>query len=188
MEREVLGEPALPATVLRLPMVYGPRDPLNRLLPLVRRMDDGRKAILLSAGMAQWRGPFGYVENVAAAIALAAISDRGSGRVYNVAEPDAFTELEWARKVAEVAGWDGEFVVVPGERAPAHLRPPGNPAQHWVADTTRIRQELGYREPIGYEVAIRRTIEWMRANPPASTTPHVFDYAAEDAALAGASA
>jgi nucleoside-diphosphate-sugar epimerase len=183
VEREVLGHSSLPATVLRLPMVYGPRDPLNRLLPIVKRMDDGRKAILLSAGMAQWRGPRGYAENVAAAIVLAATSERAAGRIYNVAEPDPCTELEWARKVASVAGWDGEFVVLPDDRAPAHLRPPGNFAQHWVADTTRIRQELGYREPLGHEVAIRRTLEWTRANPPASTAPYVFDYAAEDAAI-----
>jgi nucleoside-diphosphate-sugar epimerase len=183
VEREVLGHSNLPATVLRLPMVYGPGDPLNRLLPIVKRMDDGRKAIPLSAGMAQWRGPRGYVENVAAAIVLAATSERAAGRVYNVAEPHPFTELEWARKVASVAGWDGEFVVLPDDRTPAHLRLPGNPAQHWVADTTRIRQELGYREPIGYEVAIRRTLEWTRANPPANTAPYVFDYAAEDAAM-----
>jgi nucleoside-diphosphate-sugar epimerase len=184
VEREVLGHSGLPATVLRLPMVYGPRDPLNRLLPIVKRMDDGRKAIPLSAGMAQWRGPRGYVENVAAAIVLAATSERAAGRIYNVAEQGSFTELEWAQKVASVAGWDGQFVVLPDERAPAHLRPPGNSAQHWVADTTRIRRELGYREPIGYAVAIRRTIEWTRASLPASTAPHVFDYAAEDAAMA----
>jgi nucleoside-diphosphate-sugar epimerase len=184
VEREVLGHSSLPATVLRLPMVYGPRDPLNRLLPIVKRIDDGRRAIPLSAGIAQWRGPRAYVENVAAAIALAATSERGGGRIYNVAEPDPFTELEWAQKVASVAKWDGEFVVVPDERAPAHLRLPGNPAQHWVPDTTRIRQELGYREPIGYEVAIRRTIEWIRANPLANPGPHVFDYAAEDTAIA----
>jgi nucleoside-diphosphate-sugar epimerase len=185
VEREVLGHSNLPATVLRLSMVYGPRDPLNRLLPIVKRIHDGRKAILFSAGMAQWRGPRGYVDNVAAAIASAATSERAAGGVYNVAEPDAFTELEWARKVASVAGWNGEFVVVSDERAPAHLRPPpGNPAQHWAADTTRIRRCLGYREPIGYEEAIRRTIKWMRENPATNTGAHAFDYAAEDAAIA----
>ncbi len=48
--------------------------------------------------------------------------------------------------------------------------PAGHPAQHWVADTTRIRQQLEYREPVAPDEAIRRTIEWMRANPPVSTT------------------
>src|SRR6266702_5310157 len=60
--------------------------------------------------------------------------------------------------------------VVDLRRRPIHSRPPVNPAQHWVADTTRIRQELEYREPVAPDEAIRRTIEWMRANPPVSTT------------------
>ena len=41
VEREILGDPALPGTVLRLPMVYGPGDPLRRFLPVVKRVDDG---------------------------------------------------------------------------------------------------------------------------------------------------
>ncbi len=184
VERAILSDPELPGTVLRLPMVYGPRDPLSRFLPIVKRIEDGRKAILFSESMAQWRGPRGYVENVAKAIALAATSERAASRVYNVAEQENYSELAWARRIAHVAGWPGEFVVLPDDRAPAHLRAPGNPAQHWVADSTRIRIELGYREPVPLNEAIRRTIDWLRANPPANAGPHVFDYAAEDAALA----
>jgi len=62
-----------------------------------------------------------------------------------------------------VAGWPGEFVVLPAERAPDHLRMPGNLEQHWVVDTTRSRRELGVHEPVGREEAIRRTILWERA-------------------------
>src|SRR5262245_49950262 len=46
VEREVLADPELPGTVLRLPMVYGPGDPLHRLHSLVKRMDDGRPVVL----------------------------------------------------------------------------------------------------------------------------------------------
>ena len=63
---------------------------------------------------------------------------------------------------------------------------PGNFAQHWVVDSTRIREELGYREPIARADAIRRTIEWERANPPV-VDPAAFDYAAEDGAIAALS-
>jgi hypothetical protein len=48
----------------------------------------------------------------------------------------------------------------------------------------RIRQELGYTEPVPLDVGISRTIKWERANPPAQVDPKQFDYAAEDAALA----
>ena len=88
------------ATVLRLPMVYGPGDPLRRFLPVVKRVDDGRRAIIVEEKFAAWCGPRGYVENVAHAIALAATSDRAAGRVYNVGEAESITELEWATRIA----------------------------------------------------------------------------------------
>jgi nucleoside-diphosphate-sugar epimerase len=71
MEREVLGHGELPGTVVRLPMVYGPRDPLHRFHPIVKRIVDGRRAIPLSADMAQWRATKGYVEDIGVAIVAA---------------------------------------------------------------------------------------------------------------------
>ena len=183
VERTVMGDPALAGTILRLPMVYGPGDRLHRFYPLVKRIDDGRPAIVFDAQVAQWRCPRGYVENVAAAIVLAAVSERAAGRVYNVAEADSPTQLEWAREVAAAAGWKGLLVTVPTDRAPAHLKMPGNMDQHWVPDTTRIRSELGYREVIPRDEALRLTVAWERAHPPTQIDPTQFDYAAEDAVL-----
>ena len=54
-------------------------------------------------------------------------------------------------------------------------------------DTTRIRDELGFRETITREEAIQRTVEWERATPPPGFTPHQFDYDSEDEALRNAS-
>ena len=183
IEREVMGHAELSGTVLRLPMVYGPRDPLHRFHPIIRRIVDGRRTILFSAGMAQWRATKGYVEDVAAAIVAAVVADRATGRIYNVGEADTLTELEWAQQVARVLNWDGEFTLMPDDRVPEHLRAPGNAAQHWIGDTTRIREELGFHEAIPREEAIRRTVEWERANPPTGFTPHHFDYPSEDEAL-----
>jgi nucleoside-diphosphate-sugar epimerase len=182
VEQEVLGDPRLPGTVLRLPMVYGPGDPLHRFFPILKRIDDRRPAILFEEKHAAWRSPRGYVENVAAAIAVAAATDNAIGRIYNVGDAASCSELEWAGYIADAIGWSGRFIVLPAERTPAHLLSPGNLDQHWATDTTRIRHELGYAEPIARDEAIRRTIEWERAHPPA-IDPHAFDYPAEDRAL-----
>jgi nucleoside-diphosphate-sugar epimerase len=184
VERAVLSDPDLPGTVLRLPMVYGPGDPLHRLFPYVKRMDDGRRVIVMADDYAAWRTPRGYVENVAAAIALAATEERAAGRTYIVAEQPAYSELEWARKIAEQARWKGEFVVLPRERSPKHLQVPSNLAQHGDASSARIRSELGFRDPVPLDQAIRRTIEWERANPPKNLPLQMFDYEAEDKAVA----
>jgi nucleoside-diphosphate-sugar epimerase len=186
VEWEILRAGAdLPGTILRLPMVYGPGDPLHRLFPIVKRIDDRRPAIVFDEKLARWRCPRGYVENVAMATALAGVDDRAAGRTYNVGDVHCFSELEWSRQIAQVAGWGGRFVVLPADAVPIHLRQPGNLDQHWATDTTRIREELGYREPIAQDEALRRTMEWERANPPA-VDPRAFDYAAEDAAIAQA--
>jgi nucleoside-diphosphate-sugar epimerase len=181
-ERAVMNDPELPGTVLRLPMVYGPGDPLHRFGPVVKRIIDGRRQIIFPETLAGWRSARGYVENVAAAIALAATDDRASGRILNICEEPSFSELEWARKIAHEMQWGGEFVTLPVDRTPAHLLRPGNTAQHWSASSARIRHELGYQEPVDIAEAIRRTIRWETENPLAAM-PGQFDYAAEDAAL-----
>ncbi len=55
--------------------------------------------------------------------------------------------------------------------------------QHLVAETSRFRKELGYEEETPRQEALRRAIEWERANSPAEIDLKRFDYAAEDAAL-----
>src|SRR5437763_3439483 len=166
VEQAVLSDPKLPGTILRLPMIYGPGDPLHRFHSALKRMDDGRKHIVFADDVAPLRTPRGYVEDVGTAIALAATTPQAAGCVYNVSESDSFGELDWARKIAAATNWTGEFVVLPHDRTPKHLHWPGNTAQHLVASSDRIRKELGYRELLPREEAIRRTIAWERANPP----------------------
>jgi nucleoside-diphosphate-sugar epimerase len=171
-------------TVVRLPMVYGPGDPLHRMHGVLKRIADDRPAIVLADDYALWRGPRGYVENVAHAIALASVSEHAQGRTYHVCEEPCLPELEWQKRIAAQTEWSGKFVVIPRQKTPKHLLMPGDPAQHVVADSGRIRTELGYREPVPADVAIRRTIAWEQANPPTGASFHQFDYEAEDLALA----
>lgn len=183
VERVVMHDPALPGTVLRLPMVYGPGDPQHRLHESLKRMDDGRPTMLLSQRAAEWRWTRGYVENVADAIALAVMDARAASRVYNVGEPEALPLAGWVREIGQAAGWRGEIRALPDEQLPPHLRAKGDFAQDLVADSSRIRSELGYAEAIPRDEALRRTAAWERAHPPATSDAAEFDYAAEDATL-----
>jgi hypothetical protein len=66
---------------------------------------------------------------------------------------------------------------------PRHLVIPGNFAQHLVASSERIRDELGYEELVSIEEAIGRTLAWQASH--ASETKiswQQFDYDAEDRA------
>src|SRR5439155_3637824 len=109
-ERVLMNDRDLPGTVVRLPMVYGPGAPLHRFYPVVKRIADRQRHIIFPEPLAAWRSPRGYVENVAAAIALAATDERAARRIYNVCEEPSFSELEWALKIAAAMGWDGDCV------------------------------------------------------------------------------
>ena len=188
VERAVMSDAGLPGTVLRLPAVYGPGDRQHRLFGYLKRMDDGRPFIMLGERQARWRWTRGYAESVAAAVALAVTNESAAGRIYNVGEAEALTEADWVRALGRAAGWKGEVVTVPEDLLPAHMVSPVDYDHHLVTDTSRIRAELGYAERVTREEALRRTIEWERANPPAESGSLEAEYAAEDAALAAWSA
>lgn len=183
VERIILNEPDLPGTVLRMPMIHGPNDYQHRLFPYVKRMDDRRDIILLNADHARWRCTRGYAENMAHAVFLAVTNDLSAGKTYNVGETVAWTEREWIEKIGQVAGWNGRIVALTNDALPEHLRSDADWMHHLVADTTGIRNDLGYREPVPFEEALSRTIAWERSHPPGNTGGNLFDYDAEDAAI-----
>ena len=167
VEQMVTGEPDLESTVVRLPQVYGHGDYSHRTFEFLKRMDDGRPFILLPEALANYRASRGYVNDVAEAVALSAVSDKAAGRVYHVGDQDNLTETAWVTRIGRAAGWEGKVVLLPLERLPLPLQNKyGYDArQDWSIDTSRIRHELGYSESTPSSVAMQRTVEWERTNP-----------------------
>ncbi len=181
VEHVLLGNPALPGTILRLPAVYGPGDPHRRLRPYVKRMLDGRRRILVDARLAAWRWSHGYVENVAHAIALAVTSEHAVGRVYNVAEAGTPTMAERIRGIGRLLAWDGEVIAMPAAQLPPHLHSALAMTQDLIMNTDRIRRDLGYHERVDMDRGLEHTIAWERDQPPAPDDPGAAQYQAEDA-------
>jgi nucleoside-diphosphate-sugar epimerase len=166
VEREVMRTGR--GCVLRLPAVYGPGDRGHRIGAWLKRMQPGNSEFLMGDTYAAWRWTHGYVENAAEAIALAALDERSTGRVYNVGEAAAPTMRQRVQQLADVFGWNGRIITVPDDELPDDLRMPYDLRQHMVMDTGRIRRELGYHEPITEGEAIQRTIRWEEETPRAS--------------------
>jgi nucleoside-diphosphate-sugar epimerase len=186
VERAVLNNRDLPATILRLPMVFGPgaRQAMKRrFFVFLKRMDDGRREILLDRRTAKWRAPWGYVGDVAEAVRLAAENEGAAGEIYNVGEQVAGDMQRWIQELGAAAGWKGRIVVVDEACPPPNFPRNLNLDQHLDMDTAKIRRELGYRETVSREEALQRNIAWDREHPPAEVDPTQFDYAAEDAIL-----
>jgi nucleoside-diphosphate-sugar epimerase len=166
VEGAVKSHPELPATVLRLPCVYGPGDYQHRTFEYLKPMDDGRPTILLGEIRAAWRWTRGYVDDVAAAVVLAGTEDGATGQTYNVGEEESLREADWVRRIGRAAAWSGEVLAVPEDQLPDHVPSTFNWRQHIIGDTSKIRRELGYRERVPIEVAMERTVAWERTHPP----------------------
>jgi nucleoside-diphosphate-sugar epimerase len=131
VERIVLSEPSLRAVVLRLPRVYGPGE--NADLSTIYGFRRQPK----------WRWTHGYVQNVAHAIILAALHPAAAG-IYNVGEQDTPTVAERLAHLPPSS--------VPDASMPFNF-------EHDIAyDTSRIRRELDYKEPVEYTEGLTRTL------------------------------
>ena len=158
VERAYLAAPAgLDVTVLRLPFVYGPGDYRRRVAAVLEAMA-GKEEITLSPDHAAWRCTRAQVENVAAAITTVllegAATRSAAPAIYNVGELQASSELEWQRRIARAAAWQGR-VAVSDELA---VSPAFNWSQHLVVDTGSLRRTFGFQEPLALDEALAATV------------------------------
>lgn len=168
------------STVVRLPMVFGPGDRQRRLGWLIRPMAEGRPLVLLDAVWAAWRTSYGFVDDVAAGIALAALHPGGVGETFNLGSGESPDHAAWAQAFAEALGWTGEVRIAPAGQAPMSRALKGlDLAFPLQTDSRRIRERLGYRNPTPPAQALAQTI----ADEHARERPKHLDaqYAAEDA-------
>ena len=164
-EAAVLGSDTIAGTVVRLPMVLGPNDYQHRLYTIIKPMVDGRPALVLDERAASWRSTYGFVENVAHAMSLAAVDERAAGRVYNIGDW-SLSNRELIEAVGKELDYEGEIVVGSSEELPEELRGEPELIHDLVCTDARIRDELGYREPVDLPTAIARTVAWERTHPP----------------------
>lgn len=169
IERALAERKGLPAVTVRLPMVYGPRDRQRRFAWAIRPMLAKAPVIEVDAQWAAWRTSYGFVDDVAAGLGLAATHPAAPGCTYNLGPAEAEDHAHWAARFAALLGWEGELRPIPRERVAAPVRAALDGldlAWPMAADTRRIRAELGYREAVAPEDALRRTVEDEMARSP----------------------
>ncbi|MFD4630915.1 NAD-dependent epimerase/dehydratase family protein [Streptomyces sp. NPDC058284] len=198
LERELLalGE-RLPVTLLRAGAIHGPYCGAPRELYFVKRNLDGRRTRVLTHGGLSRFHPVS-VHNLAELIRLAGA--RPGSRLLNAGDPGAPTVAEIGAAIDSVMGFESGTVTVPGEApAPNVGVTPWSTAHPVVYDMSAAERELGYRAVTTYEDSLEETVHWLarrlegrdwrEAFPKmaANYGPSVdlFDYAAEDAWLAG---
>lgn len=192
----VLLESGLPITVLRPSKVHGAGARRPREWVFVRRVLDGRSAVLLANRGAGIDHP-SAAANVAALIEL--VATKPGRRILNCADPDAPSALQIARVIASRLGHQWEEVLLPPDAEAWLGRTPWDRRHPIVLDTTAA-VELGYR-PVGdYAATVGEEVDWLVAAASGSgeTTllparddryfRPMFDYPAEDRFLGERSA
>jgi nucleoside-diphosphate-sugar epimerase len=161
----VINNASINSTILRFPFVYGQGD-YSRVLPYLKNMVDKNSEIILDKGKAKWATTRGYAEDLAIAVTKAVLDQRKGKFIHNVGEIRALTEKEWIQKIATLMHWQGTIVEKEKDDLPENLREPYDWKQAIVYDTTKIRDELQYKEVYSTDQALAKTIEWILANMP----------------------
>jgi nucleoside-diphosphate-sugar epimerase len=132
LAEEIALNSGMQTIVLRLPKVYGSGNNANLA------------TVYAYQNHPNWRWTHGYVENVAAAVVLAA-THPDANRIYNVGEqytPSIGERLLWMPSSPVKTDDDESF----------------NFAQNIAYDTTRIRKDLGYKEIVVEREAMLETL------------------------------
>lgn len=167
------------AAVLRLGAVYGPHDYQRRFEFILRRLRGERDRIPVGSGLFLFSRV--YVEDVAAAVELALVSDAAQGEVFNVVERDTAPYGLFAQQILDAADSSAELVPVADSQLPKDLSLTGLVSQHLLMDSAKARSVLGW-EPSNREEAMETSVAWHLAHPPAVWDP---DFDADDRALKG---
>lgn len=145
---------------LRYQNVYGPgqslKNPYTGILSIFSTLIRQRKEINIFEDGLESRD-FVYIDDVVEATFLGATSPHAVGGVFNVGAGVATTVNE------VVQGLFREF----GLSVPTHIS--GNyrlgDIRHNVADTTRLREVLGFTPSVSFETGLARFVEWVKTEP-----------------------
>jgi nucleoside-diphosphate-sugar epimerase len=165
-------------TVLRLGIVFGEHDSQAREDFVLRRLRHGRRRIPVGTGTLLLSRV--WVRDVARAVA-AAIERPEPGEVFNIAERHTLPVKAWIEQILRAAGAEAELVTVPDDALPPDLALTGA-SQHLLLDTHKARERLAFH-PTEADAAVRRSVAWHLAHPPADDDT---DFSADDGALAHA--
>jgi nucleoside-diphosphate-sugar epimerase len=192
VEQALLERSEVPATVIRPCAIYGPGDRQAREWHFVKRVLDGRDAVVLAYG-GRSRFHTTAVDNLAELIRCCA--ERPGTRALNCGDPDPPTLLEISRAIAAALGHEWREVPIRGKpEGKVGDTPWSVPDTHpFVVDMSAAR-DVGYRPVTGYPDGVRAACEWLveatrggdwREVLPAHARYYgeLFDYDAEDAFL-----
>lgn len=166
---ELCGEHGPALTVLRPPIVYGPRCKGN-FITLMRAVDRG------------WPLPFAairnlrsliYIGNLTSAVIACLQEPRSAGKTYLVSDGSDISTPDWIRAIGHAAGRRARLLSFPplllnfGASLLGKADVARRLTQSLQVDSTRFCQDLGWRPPFTLAEGFAQTARWYHAQIPA---------------------
>lgn len=159
-----------PVTVVRPGIIYG---------PMGGNVFNGSKIIF---GQKNKLLPYTYVKNVVDAIIAASEKDESNGQAYNVVDDVPLTHREFLEKIEGILGAKKKAVFVPmvvtesaakffeymAKRKNSDVSPPISMftvdaiRRNLIYDTSKIKEELGWKPAYSTEEGLRESFEWFK--------------------------
>jgi nucleoside-diphosphate-sugar epimerase len=159
LERRLLENGRIPATIVRPCAIYGPGDRMAREWFFVKRALDRRPYVVLTL-----RGDSHFHTTASANIGelVRLIAARPATGAYNCGDPDPPTVLEICRRVAAAVGHEWTEVLLPGaEGRGAVGNTPWSAPKPFIVDMSAASRDLGYEPVTTWDAAIDRQVEWL---------------------------
>jgi nucleoside-diphosphate-sugar epimerase len=164
----------IPVTVVRPPVVYGPRD-----RDVFEFFNTFKKGLQPMVGFSEKYVSMIHVRDLVRGFLAAAMCERATGQTYFISTPGVFGWKEIGEMTRRVMGRKALRVRIPewgvyviSAFAELFSFPSSKPAlinfekakdmvqDFWTCDATKARKELGFESEIGLEDGIRDTVEW----------------------------
>ena len=151
----------IPWTVLRLPMVFGPADRQHRFRWAIGPMLTETERLDLPSAWLDWTTTYGFVDNVAAAIATVVGHPTAYRQTFNVTDTDTVPHRVWLDRFRQRTGWQGRVTETPNAPFPGgdaiaalDFRAPLSVCGR------KLHDELGFQAPVSLEQALTETIAY----------------------------
>jgi dihydroflavonol-4-reductase len=167
----------IPATIIRPPAVYGPRDTM--ILPYFQIVKKGIKP-LLGLGRKKYIS-LSYVEDLVRGFILAAESDKAIGETYYIGDERAYSRAEVLDGIAEVLSIKAVTIHVPdfvaqvaaGISALLSLLAPKSASlswgkakelvqKYWTCDPSKAKRDFGFESHVGLREGLQITADWYK--------------------------
>ena len=174
----------LPITIIRPGIIWGPGD--TTIFPRLEQL--ARKKLLAFIGRGTNVLCLSYIGNLVAALLQAAAVEQPDGQIYSIADEEQITSRTFFVALAEALGLPPPAIAVPffALNAAAVLCELwvrlACPAQaplltrlglylwgtHYIADTSRARQKLGYVQKVSFTAGMQNLASWYRQHAAAA--------------------